>query len=79
MFLNFCPHEGAEVCKGTVISLQYSDNVGEFNIDLERKVLSCPWHGWEYSLEDGNGVVKKTKRLMMMKTKVEDKNVLVYA
>lgn len=32
-----CPHQGAPLCDGMVIE----------------KSVTCSWHGWRYSLEDG--------------------------
>lgn len=34
-----CGHAGGPLCKGEVID--------------DEKIISCPWHGWEYSLESG--------------------------
>jgi 3-phenylpropionate/trans-cinnamate dioxygenase ferredoxin subunit len=51
--LNRCPHEGAELCKGEVVSLLTSQRPGDWRLDESRKLLACPWHGWEYDLETG--------------------------
>ncbi|MGE5537765.1 MAG: Rieske (2Fe-2S) protein [Gemmatimonas sp.] len=36
---NACPHKGASLCEGTVV--------------CETKVVRCPWHHWNWQLEDG--------------------------
>lgn len=34
-----CGHAGGPLCRGEVVA--------------EEKVISCPWHGWEYDLQSG--------------------------
>lgn len=34
-----CGHAGGPLCRGEVIT--------------DEKVISCPWHGWEYDLKSG--------------------------
>jgi len=36
---NTCPHKGASLVDGTVV--------------CEHKVVRCPWHHWNWSLESG--------------------------
>lgn len=52
-FLNRCPHRGAQLCKGDIVSQLESDSPGEYRLDPERRFLACPWHGWEFDLETG--------------------------
>jgi len=40
-------------------------------LDPEHCVLACPWHGWEYSLEDGHALFDERRRLIMFPTVVE--------
>jgi nitrite reductase/ring-hydroxylating ferredoxin subunit len=55
---NECPHQGGPVCSGDVhgaIEARF-DGVGE-RLDAQitdDPAITCPWHGWEYSLETGN-------------------------
>jgi nitrite reductase/ring-hydroxylating ferredoxin subunit len=51
--LNKCPHMGAELCKGDVISLIDSDGPGEFRFEPATTFIACPWHGWEYDIATG--------------------------
>jgi nitrite reductase/ring-hydroxylating ferredoxin subunit len=51
--LNRCPHQGAELCKGSLIGRLEADAPGEFRYDSSRLLLQCPWHGWEYDLATG--------------------------
>jgi nitrite reductase/ring-hydroxylating ferredoxin subunit len=51
--LNRCPHQGAELCRGKIVSWLESDAPGSYQLDVERKLISCPWHGWEFDLATG--------------------------
>lgn len=51
--LNRCPHQGAELCKGTLIGLATSHEPGRFELTRHGEMLKCPWHGWEYDIRTG--------------------------
>lgn len=55
--LNRCPHAGAELCRGDVVGLLESDRPGHYRYDAERRLIACPWHGWEFDLETGQSYV----------------------
>ncbi len=55
--LNRCPHAGAELCRGDIVSLLESDRPGEYRYDAGRRLIACPWHGWEFDLETGQSYV----------------------
>lgn len=50
---NWCPHEGAELCKGSLVSRCRSDRPGEYALERRGEMLRCPWHGWEYDIRTG--------------------------
>ncbi len=50
---NKCPHQGAELCTGLMVGLLEADRPGQFRFDMTRKLLACPWHGWEFDLKTG--------------------------
>jgi len=52
-FLHRCPHLSGPLCEGTVLGLVYSPGPGDIRLDSKRKMLTCPWHGWEFDLETG--------------------------
>jgi nitrite reductase/ring-hydroxylating ferredoxin subunit len=52
-FLNRCPHQGAQLCAGRVVSHITSHRPGQITVDPSRRYLVCPWHGWEFDLETG--------------------------
>jgi nitrite reductase/ring-hydroxylating ferredoxin subunit len=48
-----CPHYGARLSLGRLKPYVEGDEAGEYRHDPERFVLHCPWHGYEYRLDDG--------------------------
>ncbi|HEX4483133.1 MAG TPA: Rieske (2Fe-2S) protein [Solirubrobacteraceae bacterium] len=51
--LNYCPHRGGPMCSGQVVSWLDSDRPGDLRLDSSRKLLECPWHGWEFDIKTG--------------------------
>src|SRR5271165_3550346 len=41
-----CPHKGAPLCDGIIFD----------------KTVTCTWHGWRFSLEDGRWIDSPSKR-----------------
>jgi 3-phenylpropionate/trans-cinnamate dioxygenase ferredoxin subunit len=60
--LNRCPHQGAELCKGSVLGRLEADVPGELRYGRQAPLLQCPWHGWEYDLRDGRSYFKSRIR-----------------
>ena len=50
---NQCPHQGGPLCKGTVMGTVTSPGPGDYHYDPEHKLLTCPWHNWEFDMETG--------------------------
>jgi len=50
---NRCAHHGAPLCHGRVSGALLPSAPGEYRYGREGRVLTCPWHGWEYDLETG--------------------------
>jgi nitrite reductase/ring-hydroxylating ferredoxin subunit len=50
---DICPHQGAHLSAGTVVGAVRSSAPGCFDYDGTRKLVRCPWHGWEYELATG--------------------------
>lgn len=51
--LNRCPHQGGPLCAGPFGPLIDSDGVGSVTLNEDRVLVSCPWHGWEFDIRDG--------------------------
>lgn len=54
---NRCPHQGGPLCLGVTTGLVTSDMPGDYALTREGEILRCPWHGWEFDLQDGRSVV----------------------
>ena len=74
---NRCPHHGAPLCRGTVRT-RLVGAPGAYALG-ERRVLACPWHGWEFDLETGRGLDEAGLRVATYPLCVEDGRVLVQA
>ena len=70
--LNYCPHQGAEICKGPVCGTSLESRVYEYKFGREGEIVRCPWHGWEFDLKTGKSLVKEKVRLRCYKVFVED-------
>lgn len=55
---NRCPHKGASLCDGKV--------------DRENKVVRCPWHTWDFSLETGCLAAYPKRKAATVKVRVQD-------
>jgi nitrite reductase/ring-hydroxylating ferredoxin subunit len=60
-FSNRCPHKGGPLCLGEIAGLIEADAPGQFRFDADRKLLMCPWHGWEFDLKDGQSYLDPVK------------------
>lgn len=75
---NACPHLRGPVCQGTVHAALTSDSAGvQLALDGTAPVVACAWHGWEFRLSDGTGVVDRRLRLRMHEVSVVEGHVLV--
>ena len=78
--LNICPHELAPICeKAAITGTMMPSATGTVEYGLHNRILRCPWHGYEFDLEDGGRTVFTTfkARVRMFPVSVEDGRVLV--
>jgi nitrite reductase (NADH) small subunit len=66
-----CPHRGGPLERGRVRSGLTSEAPGEMTLEPEHCVLTCPWHNWEFSLEDGRALFDTKRKLRMYPTEVD--------
>ena len=50
---NKCPHEGAPLCVQALTGTMVPSAPRRFEWGLEGRVLTCPWHGWQFDVESG--------------------------
>jgi nitrite reductase (NADH) small subunit len=74
---NRCPHMGAPLCLGTIRERE-SGTPGRYELE-GRRVLHCPWHGWEFDLDSGRCPDDPKMRAAVYPVRVEDGRVLVQA
>ncbi len=70
--LNRCPHQGGDLCRGDVRSHVESDGPGDHRLVEGRRLIACPWHGWEFDLNTGQSYFDpKRIRTRTFQTEVE--------
>jgi len=61
--VNYCPHEGAELCKGRLTGTNMpTDKISNYEWGCEGRILRCPWHKWEFDLITGQHVADPSFR-----------------
>jgi len=74
---NRCPHQGAELCTGTLWGVLKAERPGEFEYEPTREILTCPHHGWEFHLRTGQSWCDpKRLRVRRYNVSVEDAQAL---
>lgn len=74
---NRCPHRGAPLCLGNFVERQ-AGRPGEYAL-AGRRVLRCPWHGWEFDLESGRCPDDPRMRVAVYPVRIVAGRVLVQA
>jgi nitrite reductase/ring-hydroxylating ferredoxin subunit len=59
--LDRCPHQGASLCSGMLMSLVDSSEPGDYRISRKSEMLRCPWHGWEFDIRTGQSWCEPSK------------------
>lgn len=75
---NSCPHQAAPICLGRITGTNLPSRPGEYRYGLHGELLRCPWHGFEFRLEDGRSAFDvTTKRLVTYPVVLEGDDVYV--
>jgi nitrite reductase (NADH) small subunit len=75
---NRCPHHGAPLCLGSFRAREGSALPGSYELN-SRRVFRCPWHGWEFDLQDGRCLDDPAMRVATYPVRVNDGRVEVEA
>jgi 3-phenylpropionate/trans-cinnamate dioxygenase ferredoxin subunit len=51
--INRCPHQGAVLCQGEILSRLESTGPGDYNLARRGEMIRCPWHCWEFDIRTG--------------------------
>jgi nitrite reductase/ring-hydroxylating ferredoxin subunit len=57
-----CPHQGGPLAKGTLCG----------------QIVTCPWHGWQFDVRDGQHQISATMKQPTIPVKVQDGEILVH-
>lgn len=69
---NYCPHFGAELCKGPVCGTNVESGVHEFIFGKRGEIVRCPWHGWEFDIKTGKSLFNDKVRTRKYEVDVTD-------
>jgi 3-phenylpropionate/trans-cinnamate dioxygenase ferredoxin subunit len=51
--VNRCPHQGAALCTGEILSRLEAPQPGEYRLSRKEAMIRCPWHCWEFDIRTG--------------------------
>ena len=77
--VNHCTHQGGPVCEGLLSGTLGVGDDGALRYERTDRVLSCPWHGWEFDVTTGEHLAPTGFRLPTYDVVVEDGDLLVRA
>lgn len=69
---NYCPHQGAELCRGHIGGTTLESPVYEYIYGREQEIVRCPWHGWEFDLKTGKSLFSERVRTRTYPVRVEN-------
>ena len=73
VFANRCPHHGAPMCAGRVTGAMVPSGPDEYQFGLDGLVIRCPWHAYEFNLENGESIGNIIQtRLRVYPTEIRD-------
>jgi len=77
--LDYCPHRGAQVCRGTVGGTMLPSQPGSLEYGMKGQIIRCPWHGFEFDLASGRRLFAHSRmRLKTFPVTVRDGVVTVH-
>jgi 3-phenylpropionate/trans-cinnamate dioxygenase ferredoxin subunit len=54
--INRCPHQGAPLCRGEIVSRLVAPVPGDYRLTRPGEMLRCPWHCWEFDIRTGQSL-----------------------
>jgi nitrite reductase/ring-hydroxylating ferredoxin subunit len=54
--INRCPHQGAPLCRGVVVSRLTAPSPGDYRLTRPGEMIRCPWHCWEFDIRTGQSL-----------------------
>ncbi|MGH7144023.1 MAG: Rieske (2Fe-2S) protein [Planctomycetota bacterium] len=74
---NVCPHAGAPLCRGDVLSADEVKEYGYGGPEMAGCVVRCPYHGWEFNIKTGQGMYVKDAQVTTYPVEVSPAGKLV--
>lgn len=80
--LNWCAHQGGPACEGP-IGGTYEATFDRESLETHResvkegRVVTCPWHGWEYDIVTGECLVDPSFELPTYPVRVDNNRIIV--
>jgi 3-phenylpropionate/trans-cinnamate dioxygenase ferredoxin subunit len=75
---NRCPHHGGPLCHGQIGGTRLPSDTMQYRWGMENRVLTCPWHGWQYDLDTGRTLFDPKMRVPVYGVAVEEDQIVVY-
>ena len=69
---NHCPHHGGPLCHGRISGAVLPSQPYEYRYGREGRVLTCPWHGWEFDIESGRTIFDPAVRVKIYEARIEE-------
>jgi 3-phenylpropionate/trans-cinnamate dioxygenase ferredoxin subunit len=76
--LNYCPHTGAELCRGPITGTTLPVDDYEYVYGYEGELIRCAWHGWEFKIATGESLVDPKIRAKRYRVTVENDEVVLH-
>jgi nitrite reductase/ring-hydroxylating ferredoxin subunit len=54
--INRCPHQGAPLCQGEIVSRLVAPAPGDYRLTRPGEMIRCPWHCWEFDIRTGQSL-----------------------
>jgi nitrite reductase (NADH) small subunit len=74
---NNCPHHGGPLCHGRISGTALPSEPYEYRYGREGRVLTCPWHGWEFDLESGQTMFDPSVGVKTYEARIEDGEIVL--
>jgi nitrite reductase (NADH) small subunit len=75
---NRCPHHRAPLIAGAIGGANLPSPVGRLQRGLQGRVLFCPWHHFEFDLENGRCLGDARMRVATYEVREEGDEIAVY-
>lgn len=75
---NRCPHHGGPLCHGRIGGTRLPTTALRYEWGMDGRVLTCPWHGWQYDLDNGQALFDPAVQVPMYRAAIEDEQIVVY-